>query len=346
MDKKLSLAPPASESPSKSASETELASYSNATEAGRPKKRSFLSAVFSRGRRRSVDGRVGELSTAAPPQVEELAPPPYESAAPKQSSSSSQDNSAHYLHKPNGKETEESEEETEEDGLAVLRDYDTVILVDDSGSMRRRGTSKASRWEEAGKALQALADVAKDYDADGIDIHFLNHIKPSLNMKSSTDVKAAFRKISPTGGTPTGYRLDQLLRPRLVELENAIIREDGTPIDPTTEAKIKPVNFIVITDGEPSDSPKDFIIDAAKRLKAIRNLSLVQIGIQFVQVGDDERATQALKELDDDLENIDGIRDIVDTTPYSEMKSFTGDGLIKVLLGGINRRLDRIVLKD
>jgi hypothetical protein len=34
------------------------------------------------------------------------------------------------------------------------------------------------------------------------------------------------------------------------------------------------------------------------------------------------------------------LQDIVDTTPYSKLNPVTADGLIKVLLGGINRRID------
>jgi hypothetical protein len=87
----------------------------------------------------------------------------------------------------------------------------------------------------------------------------------------------------------------------------------------------------------------------------------IQLGIQFVQIGNDSRATKALKELDDDLHKTGNIRvrsfffflgvqiwsdvlgvlqDIVDTTPYSKLNPGTADGLIKVLLGGINRRID------
>jgi hypothetical protein len=34
------------------------------------------------------------------------------------------------------------------------------------------------------------------------------------------------------------------------------------------------------------------------------------------------------------------VQDIVDTTPYTKLSPVTADGLIKVLLGGINRRVD------
>ncbi|KAJ7847431.1 hypothetical protein B0H13DRAFT_84516 [Mycena leptocephala] len=61
-----------------------------------------------------------------------------------------------------------------ENALDVLRKYDTVILLDDSGSMTMPGSESRSRWFEASQALEALAETAAKYDTDSIDIHFLN----------------------------------------------------------------------------------------------------------------------------------------------------------------------------
>ncbi|KAJ7462012.1 hypothetical protein FB451DRAFT_1267489 [Mycena latifolia] len=289
-----------------------------------PRRRSFLSAVFNHSRSRSADAR-----DAPPPSYDSLVPP----ATPKRSKSSKYKSSS-WLKKPMRKETFE-------DALEVLRKYDTVILVDDSGSMTLPGSKKGvTRWYEAGQALEALAETAQQYDTDGIDIYFLNNKKEALNIKSSSEVRALFNKVKPSGATPTGERLDQILKPRLVQLEDARIDPDGTPKDKETGEPIKRVNFIVITDGEATDNPKYPIIDAASRLKAMTNLCMIQLGIQFVQIGNDSRATNALKELDDDLHKTRNIRDIVDTTPYSKLNPVTADGLIKVLLGGINRRID------
>ena len=66
----------------------------------------------------------------------------------------------------------------------------------------------------------------------------------------------------------------------------------------------------------------------------------LQIGIQFVQVGNDSEAKEALEELDDALSSQHSIRDIVDTVPYQNL-ALNPETIIKALLGGINRRLDR-----
>ncbi|KAJ7735084.1 hypothetical protein DFH07DRAFT_987509 [Mycena maculata] len=283
-------------------------------------KRSLLSAVFSLGQSRSVE--------------RDLPPPAYETVTAPKWSKSTKYSSSKWLKRPMRKETLEN-------ALETLRKYDTVILVDDSASMMFPGSKKGiTRWFEAGEALKALAGTAQQYDTDGIDIYFLNNPREALNMKTSSEVQGLFDKVKPAGATPTGERLDQLLKPRIVELETARIDPDGTPRHKKTNEVIKRVNFIVITDGEATDDPKYAIVDAASRLKAMKNLCLTQIGVQFVQIGNDSAATRALKELDDDLAKAGNIRDIVDTTPYSKLNPVTADGLIKVLLGGINRRID------
>ncbi|KAF8172794.1 hypothetical protein K438DRAFT_1981281 [Mycena galopus ATCC 62051] len=228
-----------------------------------------------------------------------------------------------------------------ENELEILTKYDTVILVDDSFSMNWPGSKRGlSRWDEARKALEPLAEAAQKYDQDGIDIHFLNDPRSGLGLKTSEDVRTVFNRVTPDGPTPTGDRLEQLLKPYLGILEEATIQRDGTPIDKETGKAIKRINFIVITDGEASDDVKGPVIDAATRLTALRNLNSVQLGIQFFQIGKDAKATKALKELDDNISKAGNIRDIVDTTPYKKLNPVTTKGLLKVLAGGINRRVD------
>lgn len=60
---------------------------------------------------------------------------------------------------------------------------------------------------------------------------------------------------------------------------------------PESFALIKPIDFIIITDGLPMDDPKSVIINAAKRLDA-GNWPLGQVGIQFVQVGTNRHAKE------------------------------------------------------
>ena len=57
----------------------------------------------------------------------------------------------------------------------------------------------------------------------------------------------------------------------------------------------------------PADDPRQAIVDAARRLDE-RQVPVHKFGIQFVQIGDDPDATEALKELDDELGPANGVR--------------------------------------
>ncbi|KAF7373487.1 hypothetical protein MSAN_00558600 [Mycena sanguinolenta] len=281
-------------------------------ESDAPKRRSFLS-VFPR----------------AGPSCSTDAPPPYDEISGTKP-----------LPKKISRRSSKRQTSMEND-LETLRRYDTVILVDDSLSMTMRGSKRGvTRWQEAGTALADLAPVAQKYDSDGIDIHFLNDPRSETSLKTSDDVWRVFDRVIPDGFTPTGDRLHQLLNPYITKLARARIQPDGTPIDRETGKEIKRMNLIVITDGVASDDPKTSIIHAAKRLMAMPDLCLVQLGIQFVQIGNDAKATKALQILDDELQEAGHIRDIVDTTPYHKLHPVTARGLVKVLAGAINRRID------
>jgi hypothetical protein len=61
-----------------------------------------------------------------------------------------------------------------------------------------------------------------------------------------------------------------------------------------------------------------------------------------VQIGKDKQATKYLHELDSHLSERHQIRDIVDTTPANKLHgSLSAEALVKVLLGGVNRRVDK-----
>ncbi|KAH7339433.1 hypothetical protein B0J17DRAFT_694634 [Rhizoctonia solani] len=193
---------------------------------------------------------------------------------------------------------------------------------------------EGSSWIEAREALAGLADAAAKYDQEGIDVHFLNDHRVGTNMQNGVEVKRLFDYVHPNGITPTGEKLEELLLAYMDRLERA--REQ----DPEGEFKrIKPVNFIVITDGAPTDDPESVIVSIARRLDE-GHFPLMQVGIQFVQIGTAEDTAEALRELDDGLAHQHGIRDMVDTTPYTGSE-FNTDLLVKILLGGINRRVDR-----
>lgn len=194
-----------------------------------------------------------------------------------------------------------------------------------------------------------------EHDEDGIDVYFLNHrtsdrgdaLRGAVGsgyrgVRDARVVQNMFKYIKPSLATPTGLRLDHILRAYLKNYE-ALVRRTGGDV-----YCVRPINIIVITDGQPTDEPGEIIAQAARRLDAIR-APPHQIGIQFFQVGRDPTATQALRELDDELCRRESIRDMVDTATFNgankaDQPTLTADGILKVVLGAVKRKLDRKVL--
>ncbi|KKY25884.1 putative von willebrand factor [Phaeomoniella chlamydospora] len=220
---------------------------------------------------------------------------------------------------------------------AFLAQFDTVFLIDDSGSMA------GGRWRETSEALAAITPICTEQDEDGIDIYFLNHRRQNSNLggyqnvKSPSEVREIFGVASPRGGTPTGTRLNHILRPYLTQLE-----QEAARIQEGFENTIKPLNIIVITDGEATDDVTSVIVQAARRLDKIE-AEPWQIGIQFFQVGKEPGAAQSLQELDDELSDEFNIRDMVDTVPWTgdDGSKLTAEGILKTVLGSVHRKLDR-----
>lgn len=73
-----------------------------------------------------------------------------------------------YTAAPNAQTTTMDTEE--DDPYGFLTSFDTVFLIDDSGSMAGKS------WRETKDALETIIPVCVQHDADGIDIYFLVRI--------------------------------------------------------------------------------------------------------------------------------------------------------------------------
>ncbi|KAI9373099.1 hypothetical protein BJX61DRAFT_533426 [Aspergillus egyptiacus] len=227
---------------------------------------------------------------------------------------------------------------------SFLSTFDTIFLVDDSTSMRGK------RWSEAESAIAAIAPICTHYDSDGIDIYFLNHRNHHStrgqgaaggykNVTDAAGVREIFKSVSPTGATPVGTRLHQILTPYMRELTR--LASTGR------ESELKPLNVIVITDGVFTDDAESVIVGVAKQLDSPSIQAVPwQVGIQFFQVGDDRQAKDYLQTLDDELvrrRSFEGIRDIVDTVPWKGKHGavLNAEGILKCVLGAVNKKYDK-----
>lgn len=211
---------------------------------------------------------------------------------------------------------------TADSPYAFLTQFDTLFCIDDSGSMAGRS------WRETSKALQAITPICTTHDRDGIDVAFLNNRNPHdpngiyTNITTTETVDNIFNSVRPLGGTPTGTRLNQILKPYLEALERSL--------KPSSTGPIRPLNIIVITDGVPSDDVEAVVVRAAKKLDEL-DAEPWQVGIQFFQVGNEPEAAEDLRDLDDALADQRGVRDIVDTVPWTtDGRELSADGILKV----------------
>ncbi|KDN64396.1 hypothetical protein CSUB01_12220, partial [Colletotrichum sublineola] len=103
---------------------------------------------------------------------------------------------------------------TPEDPYAFLSSFDTIFLIDDSGSMA------GDSWPEVRNVLRAIIPICTSHDDDGIDLYFLNNkTSNSSNVRAgkaangyygirrAETVQKIFTTVRPCGATPTGQRL-------------------------------------------------------------------------------------------------------------------------------------------
>lgn len=345
---------------------------------GKPESRSSRSSVFSnpfRSRPSAAPSNSSLLPNNNTPSVpttnSSLAPPPSYTEATRSVDFPAQPDSTPLIVEPPSSDKTQAHPRltrdaasTKDDPYAFLSSFDTVFLIDDSGSMY------GSNWDETRAVLEAIVPICTEHDEDGVDVYFLNHktsdegdaLKGAAGtgyrgIKKSQDVQDLFKRVSPNGGTPTAMRMRSILNTYL-KLYTQRVQETGD------ETILRPLNLIIITDGAPNDEPEDEIVRVAKKLDAL-DAPMYQIGVQFFQVGNDPQATAALRNMDDDLTNKHpGMRDMVDTSTFDDSPGTTkpgtslfrsskkkatvlsSDAVLKVVLGAVVRRLDRVATRQ
>lgn len=168
-----------------------------------------------------------------------------------------------------------------------------LISADDSGSMSFYEERKA----QAIQIISQVVSAAILFDDDGISLRFMNW-QPSQydrsitldKIKSEDQIQSIIRQVPFQGQTPLGSHLSQKVLEPLV-LQPA-----------RSNALRKPILVIMITDGEPTENPKNLVLDHI--IDARENMSRMSYGnrsvvFEIAQVGDDEGAARFLASLDD-----------------------------------------------
>ncbi|KAH0559489.1 hypothetical protein GP486_003997 [Trichoglossum hirsutum] len=251
---------------------------------------------------------------------------------------------------PPGYEGKEAPGTDDNKGFGRLALLDTIFVIDDTGSMQvaadsndPAGPDRKSRWNVLTQSMQYIANIAAEYAPDGVGIYFLKstHLNKT-NIKSGQEVLNLLAQVDlgqGMGGTYFATALAEILGPyaaRYRDFFEAAKRRRKAD-------RVRPLNVIVLTDGKADDasSTKRIIIRIGKQLDDMF-ASDSQIGLQFLQVGDDQDAAEWLKSLDNDLESEHDIRDYVDTRAFDDPQNspdFTKN-LREILLGAIDRDID------
>ncbi|MTJ06271.1 MULTISPECIES: VWA domain-containing protein [unclassified Anabaena] len=200
----------------------------------------------------------------------------------------------------------------------MLDNRDYTLIIDKSGSMATPDQKGGrTRWVTAQESTLALASKCEQYDPDGITIYLFSGKFKRYENVTSAKVSQIFMENDPSGTTDLAGVLKHATDDYLQRKTAGTAKPNGETI-------------LVVTDGEPDDrkAVMKVIIEASRRLDKDEEL-----GISFIQVGNDAQATRFLKILDDELQSAGAKFDICDTVTMDDMEDMS---LSEVLLNAIN----------
>lgn len=167
--------------------------------------------------------------------------------------------------------------------------FDTVIYVDDSGSIQFE--EDGSRLTQLRQILGLISTAASKFDSDGVTIRFMNSDERGDHIRSREDAEALVSRVRFSGLTPMG-----------TSLKNKVL--DPLVAGPARAGRLeKPVLVITITDGQPAGEPHGAVKDAIRGVTdelGRTRYGRGAVNFQFAQVGTDLQARQFLSKLDED----------------------------------------------
>jgi von Willebrand factor type A domain len=203
------------------------------------------------------------------------------------------------------------------EGNSIVRDRDYTLIVDKSGSMSTADRPDGkTRWEIAQESTLALAKECERLDPDGITVYLFSGRFRRYDNVTSDQVAKIYEENEPSGRSDLASVLQDALN-------NYFLRKAAGKTKPNGET------ILAITDGEPYDRKAVIrqIIEATQKIDRDEELA-----ISLIQVGSDEKATEFLKALDNQLQSAGAKFDIVDTMTIREMAGMTlADVLLKAI---------------
>lgn len=197
---------------------------------------------------------------------------------------------------------------TSEDKYSFLSTFDTVILIDDSGSMAGHS------WKAVSQALTTIAPIVTQHDSDGIDLYFSNHKYQEIKEKTGSregNMVAKICRARASGSAMNGARIQNIPKPYISKYEGYLGANKSVGDLKTA-----------VTDGL---SPDD-IESVLTQLATERGPFSPHGCVKYIQSGNDALGKNELKELDNNSSG-GGIRDLLDSVTwksYPTIVSFLG----------------------
>lgn len=186
--------------------------------------------------------------------------------------------------------------------LLQNRDY-TIILAKTAVDEANKPPKFAERWAAAQTSILAMAKACEAYDPDGVTLYV---------ACLASEAACRFKKYEHVKSTQLTQVIQENMPPHQINLREVLqlALEDYFARKQAGTAKVNGEIIIVLLDGEPSDrmAVAKVIKDATQKMEVNEEL-----GIGFVQIGEDLLAKGFLIALDDHLRSVGAKFDIVNT---------------------------------
>ena len=183
-----------------------------------------------------------------------------------------------------------------------------------------------NHWAELEDLLAPLAYAIKHYDSDGMEYLFLNE---GIMHKASSSKRlmqhVAARRGHCTKSTNAALVLEGVFDRYAKKCTAPGLRQRVSSLMNSGHGAPKPCSYFVFTDAvwQPKCKVARPIVDLLTQLRGFRK---TQVGISFIQFGNDELGSKRLRFLDDELGPKYGVPDVIDYEP-------SNGNILKMMLG-------------
>jgi hypothetical protein len=204
----------------------------------------------------------------------------------------------------------------------LLEDRDYTIIIARGDASRHHQHPWYDEWVEAQASLIDLAKKCQEFDSDGITLYEAS--TPMWKYKNSNVARLAEilqrQNTEPDSAKPTEINLEEALKASFSDY-----------FANKTDGKGKKGAIIVaVLDEKPAQvaAVAEIIVSAANKIEKDE-----EIGVSFIQIGDDLKTREFLTDLDTNLQDRGARFDIVDTKFWHEIKR---SSVVQFLIGAIN----------